>query len=108
MISASPAYQKAVVADARRMLLRAVVDIVDPDLAWADGAPSSGAAWPSRPEQLRDKVFQSDRYASLEPRRWLLDDSFAILPQDKGEIPGQIGFWGSRLCDGARRFCPLL
>ena len=106
MISASPAYRKAVVADARRMLLRAVVDIVDPDLAWADGVPSGGEAWPSRPEQIRDKVFASDRYASLEPRRWLLDDSFAILPADKKDIPGQIGFWGSRLCDGAGRFSP--
>lgn len=106
MISASPEYKAAVVADARRMLLRAVVDIVDPDLAWADGVPSGGEAWPSRPEQIRDKVFASNRYASLEPRRWLLDDSFAILPADKKDIPGQIGFWGSRLCDGAGRFSP--
>lgn len=106
MIERSGEYRKAVVADARRMLLRAVVDIVDPDLAWADGVPSSGAAWPSRPEQIHDKRFQGDRYASLELRRWLLDDSFAILPQDKGDIPGQIGFWGARLCDENGRFSP--
>ena len=53
MISASPAYKAAIVADARRMVLRAVVDIIDPDLAWVDGIPSSGAAWPSRPEQIQ-------------------------------------------------------
>lgn len=102
MIESSAAYQAAITGDARRILLRAVVDLIDPDIVYGTVA-SSGQAVYSRPEQLHDKVFDANRYATAEHNRWGLDGSFGIFADDPAETPGEVGFLGDVLsgADGA-------
>lgn len=96
MIESSAAYRKAIVADARRILLKAVIDIIDPDISYGS-VTSTGQAWSSLPDQLHDKVFRLDRYATIEQDRWLLDSSFQIFPDSKEEIQGEAGFISSQI-----------
>ena len=91
MIDATEAYRKAVVADTRRVLLRAVIDISDPDIVYGT-VESSGAVAFAIPEQVHDKVFSlQPNYSTLERNRWLLDGGFSILP-DSGQPSGQVGY----------------
>lgn len=91
MIDATEAYRKAVVSDTRRVLLRAVIDISDPDIVYGT-VESSGAAAFAIPEQVHDKVFSlQPNYSTLERNRWLLDGGFSILP-DSGQPSGQVGY----------------
>lgn len=96
MIQSSAAYQAAITGDSRRILLRAVIDIIDPDITYGD-ATSSGEAPFSQPGQLHDKETEiSPAYATLERNRWLLDGTFQIFPDDyQGQ--GQQGFAGEAL-----------
>ena len=96
MIQSSEAYRAAVTGDSRRMLLRAVIDIIDPDITYTTPT-SSGQAPFSQPGQLYDKVMEiSPNYATLERNRWLLDGSFLIYP-DNYQGSGQHGFAGDVL-----------
>ena len=96
MIQSSEAYRAAVTGDSRRMLLRAVIDIIDPDITYTTPT-SSGQAPFSQPGQLYDKVMEiSPNYATLERNRWLLDGSFLIYP-DNYHGSGQQGFAGDVL-----------
>lgn len=82
MISSSDAYKSAIVAAKRRMHLKMVVDIADPDMVLMEPESSSIAPW-TKPEELHDKVMDAPaRYATLEKNRWLLDGSFDIFPDD--------------------------
>ena len=99
MIAVSDGFQAAVVGISRRMLAKAVVDIVDPDITYGTSNGSGAAPW-SRPEQLHDKILVKDRrYATLEPGRWLLDGSAFLIPANPAEAKGQIGHVGDVLCD---------
>ena len=90
MISSSEAYKKAVVADTRRILLRSVIDIIDPDIVYGSVGSQSEAPY-SQPNQIHDKVFTlSPPYATLEKNRWLLSGNFQIIP-DNMQPEGQIG-----------------
>lgn len=103
MIERTAAYEAAITGDSRRVLLKAVIDISDPDLVFGT-AQSSGEAVISHAEQLHDKVFDlGTPYATLEANRWILDGSFEIMPDDPAEITDQVGFVGSVLSgeDGA-------
>lgn len=97
MISSSDAYRAAITSDARRILLRAVVDIVDPDLTYGDAAADSEAPW-SKPEQLHDKVFNLDTppYITLERGRWILGSGAKPIPEDNS-LTGQVGYVGDAL-----------
>lgn len=96
MIQSSEAYRAAVTGDSRRMLLRAVIDIIDPDITYTTPT-SSGQAPFSQPGQLYDKEMEiSPNYATLERNRWLLDGSFLIYP-DNYQGGGQQGFAGDVL-----------
>lgn len=96
MIQSSEAYRAAVTGDSRRMLLRAVIDIIDPDITYTTPT-SSGQAPFSQPGQLHDKEMEiSPNYATLERNRWLLDGSFLIYP-DNYQGSGQQGFAGDVL-----------
>lgn len=65
MIQSSEAYRAAVTGDSRRMLLRAVIDIIDPDITYTTPT-SSGQAPFSQPGQLYDKEMEiSPNYATL-------------------------------------------
>ena len=101
MVSMSPAYQAAVVADSRRTVVRAVVEIISPDIVYGT-VTGSDAAPVSIPEQLHDKImFLSHPYASFELNRWLLDGSMHILTS--GQLQGQQGWVSAAVCgaDGA-------
>lgn len=100
MIDSSAAYKAAVTGDARRVLLRAVVDIIDPDMVL--GEPTSSGFSPlAKPEQLHDKVFALDSdYITLELNRWALDGTAYGVPSDPQQLPGQVAGVTAALSDG--------
>lgn len=90
MIKMGEAYNSAISADSRRTLLKAVIEIIDPDIILGS-ATSSGAEEFSKPEQLTDKVMgMAGKYVTLEPNRWLLGRGYKLIPDDNN-IPGQVG-----------------
>ena len=96
MIESTEAYKQAVVADTRRVILRAVIDITDPDIVYGDVESASEAVF-SIPAQIYDHVFTlSPNYATLERNRWLLDGGFSILPSS-GQPGGQVGYVSEEL-----------
>lgn len=88
MLEASKEYRAAITGDSRRMLLKAVIEIVDPDIVYGSHQ-SSGQARFSRPEQLQDRVMELIPYATLERNRWLLNGRFRTVPV--AGAPGEIG-----------------
>ncbi len=97
MLEITDGYRSAIVGDVRRMLIKAVIDISDPDMTFGD-VSSSGEASFSKPAQLHDKTMELEsRYATLEPGRWLLDGSFRLIPDDPQAISGEVGFVGDVL-----------
>lgn len=104
MIESSEAYQEAITADARRIYVKAVVDIEDPDMAQGDVTGSEQEPGISRPEQLWDKEFSLNaNYASMEPNRWILDGSYIMRPEDSATRDWEAGYVGALLSgeDGA-------
>lgn len=96
MIESTAEYKAAITADARRILLKAIINISDPDMTYG-AITSSGEAAFSRADQLIDKEFSpSPNYATLEKHRWLLNGKCKIIPENN-IIPGQAGFVGDSL-----------
>ena len=90
MISSTEQYKTSIVGKSRRIYIRAVVDISDPDMTITGVDMSSQTKW-SKPEELYDKDFSNPaRYATLERNRWLLDGTFGIFP-DNFQVPEKIG-----------------
>lgn len=103
MIAVSDGYREAVVGISRRMMARAMVEIVDPDIQYSESDGSGAAAW-SRPEQLRDRETVSGiPYATLEPGRWILDGTVDLFPEDYS-TKGQQGHVGDVLSDSDGNF----
>jgi hypothetical protein len=97
MIKSGQAYHAAITGDARRVLLRAVIDIISPDIVFGVGETSGQIPW-SKPEQLHDKVFGNPtKYATLERDRWALDGTWDLLPDDPTQTAGQMGYIGNVL-----------
>lgn len=97
MLDITDGYKHAIVGDVRRMLIKAVIDISDPDMTFGD-INSSGSASFSKGEQLHDKTMELDsRYATLEPNRWVLDGSFRLIPNDPVQLAGEVGHVGDLL-----------
>ena len=97
MIKSGQAYHAAITGDARRVLLRAVIDIISPDIVFGAGETSGQIPW-SKLEQLHDKVFGNPaKYATLERDRWALDGTWDLLPDDPTQAVGQMGYIGSVL-----------
>lgn len=97
MIKSGQAYHAAITGDARRVLLRAVIDIISPDIVFGAGETSGQIPW-SKPEQLHNKVFGNPaKYATLEHDRWALDGTWDMLPDDPAQTVGQMGYIGSVL-----------
>lgn len=104
MISMSPAYQAAVVADTRHTVVRAEADIVSPDIVYG-ASVSSGDAPTSIPAQLHDKVKElSNPYATFELNRWALNGSKQIYTP--GQLQGQQGWASDTLCGADGAFNP--
>ena len=69
MLSITDGYRSAIVGDVRRMLIKAQLEIVDPDITYGT-VNSSGAAAFSKAAQLHDKELSlNSHYATLEPGR---------------------------------------
>lgn len=91
MLDLSESYYAAVTADARRILLRAIIDIIDPDIVYGSVTSTSEAPY-SQSAQIHDKVFPtSPAYATLERNRWLLNGGFQLIP-DNYQPEGQVGY----------------
>lgn len=94
MLEQSEAYKAAITADARRILLRAAVDISDPDMQCLPVTYSSAAPF-SKPDQLHDRNMELDRdYTTLEANRWILGAVSAAIPDDPTQLPGQVSYVG--------------
>jgi len=86
MLNTSQAYRAAVVADARQMVPRLVVDIVDPDIVYGSIVGSELTLY-SVPAQLHDGVFQPGTpYATCERGRWLLNGTFDVAPSADTQV----------------------
>lgn len=97
MLEITDGYKSAIVGDVRRMLIKAVIDISDPDMTFGD-VTSSGSAPFSKPEQIHDKTMELEsRYATLEQNRWFLDGSFRLIPDNPAQLTGEVGFVGDIL-----------
>ena len=104
MIKSGQAYHAAITGDARRVLLRAVIDIISPDIVFGAGETSGQIPW-SKPEQLHDKVFGNPtKYATLERDRWALDGTWDLLPDDPAQTAGQMGYIGNVLSGADKAF----
>lgn len=91
MINSTEQYKTSIVGDSRRIYIKAVVDISDPDMVFLEPVASSTAPW-TKPAEIHDKVMGAPaRYATLEPGRWLLDGSFDIFPDDY-QVPESMGY----------------
>ena len=95
MISSSAAYKTAIVADARQILLRAIIEIISPDISYGT-VSSSGEAPFSQSAQLHDETQQLVPYATLEANRWLLNGTYRIFP-DSMSTGDEVGFVGDVL-----------
>lgn len=92
MIESSAAFKEAIRADSRRIYVKAVVDITDPDIQYG-GLSSSPEAWFSDINQLIDKKLSADNNnETLEHNRWLLDGDSGFFSEDKNEIKNEIGY----------------
>ncbi len=97
MIESSAAYRAAITGDARRILLRAFINIISPDIVFGAGDTSGQIAW-SRLSQIYDKVFDTPtKYATLERNRWVLDGTWNLFPDSPDETSGQLGYIGDVL-----------
>lgn len=97
MIESSQAYKAAITGDTRRMVLRALISIISPDIVFGVGETSGQIPW-SKMEQLHDKVFGNPtKYATLERDRWALDGTWDLFPDDPAQTVGQMGYIGNVL-----------
>lgn len=106
MLSSTAAYREAIVADSRQVLLRVVVDISDPDLAFGAVTYSGTAGAVCVPMQIEDKVFDLVPYGTLETDRWVLDGTMRIFPDSPSQLKGQAGFLGDALSGEDGVFSP--
>lgn len=98
MINVSQRFRDAVIADSRRMFIKAVVDISDPDVSFTDVVSTSKAPF-SVDAELHDKDTDfGQRYATLEHNRWLLDGNTEIYEDDYG-AESQQGFASGAVAD---------
>ena len=104
MIEHSAEYDKAVVADSRRQYVRAVFDLVDPDMT-IEGVGSNDESPYSLTSQIVERGTDEteQKIATLEPDRWALDGTWDIEPVDPADRLGQVGWEGGTLSgdDGA-------
>lgn len=108
MIKSSAAYQAAITGDARRILLRAIIDLISPDIVYGAGGTSGQIPW-SQLAQIHDKVFDTPaKYATLEHNRWTLDGTFGIFPDQAADVTGQVAYIGDALAgaDGSFETSP--
>lgn len=97
MIESTEAYKTAITGSGRKILLQALIDIIDPDIVYGT-AQSNGESEYSKSEQLHDKDFSTPaKYATLERNRWILDGTWGIYPDSPDTLSANVGFQGEVL-----------
>ena len=97
MLEATDGYRSAIVGDVRRMYIKAVLEIVDPDIVLSSVSSSGQAPW-SKAAQLHDKETElTGGDATLELGRYLLDGKRRLIPNTPSQLEGQVGFVGNTL-----------
>lgn len=94
MIESSVAYKTAIKADFRRMLIKAVIEIIDPDIVYGAVSGSDQAAYSQADQVINDNFVSQDNYVTLEQNRWILDESFEAIP---ATIEKEVGYIGTDL-----------
>lgn len=98
MLEMTDGYRSAIVGDVRQMFVKAVFELIDPDIEYQSSNGSGAAPW-SKAEQLYDRKFETDkRYATLEPGRWILDGTSLLIPNDPTAVVGEVAHVGNELC----------
>lgn len=98
MLEVTNGFQSAIVGDVRQMFIKAMLELIDPDIVYQASNGSGAAPW-SKSEQLYNKTFEKDRrYATLEPGRWLLDKTAVLIPDDPATVTGEVAHVGDEMC----------
>ncbi len=94
MIKHSAEYSKAIVADSRRQAAKAIFDLSDPDMVVTSVKSNSESKY-SKLLQTTSRGLDetSEKIATLEDKRWLLDGSWNIAPDNPADTVGQYGWW---------------
>lgn len=95
MLNTTEAFKNAIIADSRRIKVKASMDIIDPDIVYGTIGGSTQTAY-SQPAQVHDGTTDLQPYATLETNRWLLDGSFALAGSG-----GETGFETSGMANGS-------
>ncbi len=93
MLNTSQAFKDAIVADSRKIKVRATMDIIDPDITYGTVTGSTQTAY-SNSAQVHDGITELQPYATLEDNRWVLDGSFDIAHAGMTE---QVGYESSTM-----------
>ena len=101
MIESSAAYKNAVVGDFRRTLIRAVIDIIDPDIVYGAVSGSSQSGYSMLAQAIDGEFYSQDNYTTLELNRWSLDASQDTIPDT---VEKQVGYIGTALSDDNGNF----
>lgn len=87
MTPTTTAYKAAIVGAFRRMVIKSIFDLIDPDIIMGEST-SSGLTRYSDINKLTDKKFSvGGKYVTLEKNRWLLDGTWDLLPEDASKAP---------------------
>lgn len=97
MIESSELYKAAITADARRTLLKAAIDIIDPDITMGAASTNESAAFAKLDQMTNKKMQPVSKYVTLEHNRWLLNGSMKLIPEN-GVIDGEVGYVSENLC----------
>ena len=104
MIESSQEYKAAVTADARRTMLKAVIDIIDPDITYGAVSHSAAASF-AKPEQVINKTMNTEgNYQTLEHNRWFLNGNSSFVPTNPKELAGEIGYVSEAISEGSGEF----
>lgn len=98
MLNTSQAYKAAIIGTVRRIVPRAIIDLVSPDIVYG-AVTSSGESIYSKPEDLYEKTMTAEGpvYATCEYNRWILDGTQNIYPDNPANVEGHQGFLGNQL-----------
>lgn len=98
MINSTDEYKRAIVGDSRRILVKAIVDIIDPDISYKK-VQTSGESIYSNSDQIHNKNFnESAFYVTLEKNRWGLNGGYQIYPLDVKDL--EVGFMSNDISGG--------